>query len=354
MRSGNGRHRRPRQAPALIVAAGVTGSAIALPLLGAASAHAADASTWDRVADCESGGVWSANLHNGYYGGLQITQEAWDAFGGDSYAVRPDLASRSQQITVAERILAAQGPKAWTSCGAGAGLSLGSPAPSVDPGTGPTSPSELQSADAGDESALHGFSDDGLSDGGAAEGGASHGGTVQAGSGSGVQENPVTPSSSGSADVLSSGSPSSTGSPSSGSTASGSASGDPGVGSTADGSGVATSGTGAPTGAVDASGQPVGKHRGGTASESALPGLSGEDRDSGRHASRDDATGRDAAVTAPADDQYTVRPGDCLWDIANQQKVSGGWHALYEANQETVGADPDLILPGQSLDLSVK
>ena len=103
MRSGNGRHRRPRQAPALIVAAGVTGSAIALPLLGAASAHAADASTWDRVADCESGGVWSADLRNGYYGGLQITQEAWDSFGGDSYAVRPDLASRSQQITVAEK-----------------------------------------------------------------------------------------------------------------------------------------------------------------------------------------------------------------------------------------------------------
>ena len=64
--------------------------------------------------------------------------------------------------------------------------------------------------------------------------------------------------------------------------------------------------------------------------------------------------GRDAAVTDPADDQYTVRPGDNLWDIADQQKVSGGWHALYEANQETVGADPDLILPGQSLDLSVK
>jgi len=343
---------RPRQAPALIVAAGVTGSAIALPLLGAASAHAADASTWDRVADCESGGVWSANLHNGYYGGLQITQEAWDAFGGDSYAVRPDLASRSQQITVAERILAAQGPKAWTSCGAGAGLSLGSPVPSVDPGTGPLSLSELQSADAGDESALHGFSDSGATGGGESDGGTAHAnsGAPAAGS-SGKHSVTPTPSGSGSADVLSSASPLFTGSPSSsGSTASG----DFGAGSSADGSGAATFGTGAPAGAVDASGQPVGKHRGDTVSESALPGLSGDDRDSGSHASRDDATGWDAAGIAPADDQYTVRPGDSLWEIADHQKMSGGWHALYEANKEAVGANPDLILPGQSLDLGVK
>ncbi|WP_234370725.1 transglycosylase family protein, partial [Streptomyces luridiscabiei] len=69
MGSANGRHRRPRQAPAIVVAAGVTGSAIAIPFLGAAGAHAADATTWDRVAECESGGMWSADLGNGYYGG---------------------------------------------------------------------------------------------------------------------------------------------------------------------------------------------------------------------------------------------------------------------------------------------
>ncbi|WP_237527085.1 transglycosylase family protein, partial [Streptomyces sp. SID2119] len=74
MGSANGRHRRPRQAPAIVVAAGVTGSAIAIPLLGAAGAHAADATTWDRVAECESGGMWSADLGNGYYGGLQFSQ----------------------------------------------------------------------------------------------------------------------------------------------------------------------------------------------------------------------------------------------------------------------------------------
>ncbi|RSO02975.1 transglycosylase, partial [Streptomyces sp. WAC 06725] len=78
MRSGTGRHRRPRQAPAIFVTAGAVGGALAMPLLATADAQAADAATWDRVAQCESGGVWSANSGNGFYGGLQLTQEMWD------------------------------------------------------------------------------------------------------------------------------------------------------------------------------------------------------------------------------------------------------------------------------------
>lgn len=109
MGSANGRHRRPRQAPAIVVAAGVTGSAIAIPLLGAAGAHAADATTWDRVAECESGGMWSADLGNGFYGGLQFSQDTWKSYGGEAYASRADLASRSQQIAVAEKVLDDQG-----------------------------------------------------------------------------------------------------------------------------------------------------------------------------------------------------------------------------------------------------
>jgi hypothetical protein len=134
MLSGNGRHRRPRQAPALIVAAGVTGSAIAIPLLGAGSASAADANTWDRVAECESGGAWSADFGNGYYGGLQFSQETWAAYGGTAYAPSADLASRSQQIAVAEKVLAAQGPGAWPACGPLAGLQDDGTATGVDPG----------------------------------------------------------------------------------------------------------------------------------------------------------------------------------------------------------------------------
>lgn len=134
MLSGNGRHRRPRQVPALVVTAGVTGSALAMPLLAATSATAADTSTWDKVAECESGGSWSANFGSGAYGGLQFTQEEWQSAGGLEFAERPDLASRSQQIAVAERVLGSTGPQAWPLCAASAGLVKESPAAQVDPG----------------------------------------------------------------------------------------------------------------------------------------------------------------------------------------------------------------------------
>ncbi|WP_158685187.1 transglycosylase family protein [Streptomyces pristinaespiralis] len=138
MLSGNGRHRRPRQAPALIVAAGVTGSAIAIPLLGAGSASAADASTWDRVAECESGGAWSADFGNGFYGGLQFSKETWAAYGGTAYAPSADLASRSQQIAVAEKGArregsARRGPPAVRSRGS----STTAPTPASTPASSP-------------------------------------------------------------------------------------------------------------------------------------------------------------------------------------------------------------------------
>ncbi|NEC65691.1 transglycosylase family protein, partial [Streptomyces sp. SID9727] len=153
MGSANGRHRRPRQAPAIVVAAGVTGSAIAIPLLGAASAHAADTGTWDRVADCESGGMWSADLGNGSYGGLQFTPELWKAYGGEAYAERADLASRSQQIAVAERVLAAKGPTAWPSCAVISGLTKAAGKADVDPGDD-NADEPARSADAGLDAGL--------------------------------------------------------------------------------------------------------------------------------------------------------------------------------------------------------
>ena len=134
MLPGNGRHRRPRQIPAIVVTAGVTGSALALPLLAATGASAADTATWDRIADCESGGSWSANTGSGAYGGLQFTQQEWNDAGGTAFAGRPDLASRSQQIAVAERVLAGKGPQAWGQCAESAGLSAQAPAADVDPG----------------------------------------------------------------------------------------------------------------------------------------------------------------------------------------------------------------------------
>ena len=61
-------------------------------------------SYWDLVADCESSGDWSINTGNGYYGGLQFNQQTWEAHGGIEYAPRADLATREQQIAVAERL----------------------------------------------------------------------------------------------------------------------------------------------------------------------------------------------------------------------------------------------------------
>lgn len=84
MLSGNGRHRRPRQAPALLVAAGVTGSAIAIPLLAASGASAADGTVWDKVAQCETGGSWSADKGDGELGGLSLSQKDWETYGGST------------------------------------------------------------------------------------------------------------------------------------------------------------------------------------------------------------------------------------------------------------------------------
>ncbi|MEO3976265.1 transglycosylase family protein [Streptomyces sp. CAU 1734] len=117
--SSKGKHRRPSRAVRLVAFAGVTGAAVAAPLIGATSASAATAAEWDKVAQCESGGNWSINTGNGYYGGLQFSSSTWAAFGGTKYAAQANQASKSQQIEIAEKVLAGQGKGAWPSCGVG-------------------------------------------------------------------------------------------------------------------------------------------------------------------------------------------------------------------------------------------
>jgi hypothetical protein len=80
-------------------------------------APVASGNDWDAVAQCESGGNWSINTGNGYYGGLQFSSSTWLAFGGGDYAPRADLAAKTQQIAIAEKVLAAQGKGAWPVCG---------------------------------------------------------------------------------------------------------------------------------------------------------------------------------------------------------------------------------------------
>ncbi|GAA2064967.1 resuscitation-promoting factor protein RpfA [Catenulispora yoronensis] len=122
-----------------IAVATVAGAAVILPAVMASTADAASVSTWDRVAACESGGNWSINTGNGYYGGLQFSTSSWLGAGGGKYAGRADLASKDQQIAVAENLLRMQGPGAWPVCGARAGLSAGGAAANVNPGSASSS-----------------------------------------------------------------------------------------------------------------------------------------------------------------------------------------------------------------------
>lgn len=118
-KSAKGKHRRPSRTVRYAALAGITGAAVAVPLIGATSASAATTSEWDAVAQCESGGDWSINTGNGYYGGLQFSASTWAAYGGSAFASSADQASKAQQIQIAEKVLAGQGKGAWPSCGVG-------------------------------------------------------------------------------------------------------------------------------------------------------------------------------------------------------------------------------------------
>ena len=111
-----GRHRKPYEAAWAVIAGALIGAGgVAL----AATAHAAPDAEWDVVAGCESGGNWSINTGNGYHGGLQFAPGTWAGHGGGEFAPTANLATREEQIAIAERVLATQGRGAWPVCGAG-------------------------------------------------------------------------------------------------------------------------------------------------------------------------------------------------------------------------------------------
>ncbi|MDT0344307.1 transglycosylase family protein [Streptomyces litchfieldiae] len=134
-----GRHRRYR--PSAVSRASLTvtasGAGLALPLIGTSGASAAPVETWEEVADCESSGRWDINTGNGFYGGLQFLQSTWEAYGGTEYAPRADLATRDQQIAIAEKVLEGQGPDAWPACSDRAGLTRDGVAPDITPAAAP-------------------------------------------------------------------------------------------------------------------------------------------------------------------------------------------------------------------------
>jgi LysM repeat protein len=132
-----GRHRRYQpnriNRASLTVTAGGAGMVVPLIGAGAGTAHGADVDTWNKVAACEATNNWSINTGNGYYGGLQFAQSTWEAFGGTRYAPRADLATKDQQIAVAEKVLDGQGPGAWPVCSVRAGLTRGGDTPDIHP-----------------------------------------------------------------------------------------------------------------------------------------------------------------------------------------------------------------------------
>jgi resuscitation-promoting factor RpfA len=96
--------------------AGLTPALVAIP------AEAATLRTWNRLAQCESGGRWHINTGNGYYGGLQFSSSTWRGFGGRRFARQAHRATKSEQIRVAERVRRAQGWGAWPYCSRRVGL----------------------------------------------------------------------------------------------------------------------------------------------------------------------------------------------------------------------------------------
>ncbi|MCG7582862.1 transglycosylase family protein, partial [Mycolicibacterium sp. OfavD-34-C] len=116
----SGRHRKPASSSVNVAKIAFTGAVIGgggLSLAGAGHAGAATDGEWDQVARCESGGNWAINTGNGYHGGLQFSPSTWSGHGGGEFAPAAYLATKEEQIAVAERVLASQGKGAWPSCG---------------------------------------------------------------------------------------------------------------------------------------------------------------------------------------------------------------------------------------------
>ncbi|MET8704458.1 transglycosylase family protein [Kitasatospora sp. NPDC004723] len=305
---GTGRHRRRTQAEKAIAVAGVAGVGLAMPILSATGASAAPASTWDAVAQCESGGNWSINTGNGFYGGLQFTSSTWKAYGGTAYAPQANQASKGQQISVAEKVLASQGPGAWPVCSQKAGLTKGGAPAAVDTSTDakpaapkpqaqqqtpkPAAPKPAATPQAQPQQQAAKPQARQYAPQSAQQ-------TQQAPQQT-QQQAPQAPAFSGKA-------------------------------------------------GWDADAKVYWYQNNGawywTSHQSVYQQYAGQP------AAQPVQSAPAAQQQQSAGQGYTVRSGDTLAGIATTQGVSGGWQALYDGNRGTVGGDPNLIVPGQVLTL---
>ncbi|WP_344127266.1 transglycosylase family protein, partial [Mycolicibacterium murale] len=116
----SGRHRKPTTSATQVAKVAFTGAVLGgTGIALAGQATAAPDNEWDTVASCESGGNWAINTGNGYQGGLQFAPSTWSGHGGGEFAPAAHLATKEEQIAVAERVLATQGKGAWPTCGRG-------------------------------------------------------------------------------------------------------------------------------------------------------------------------------------------------------------------------------------------
>ena len=137
-----GRHRKPTTSSLSVAKLAVTGAVIGGGTIGmAAQAQAATDAEWDQVASCESSGNWAINTGNGYQGGLQFSPGTWSGHGGGQFAPAANMATREQQIAIAEKVLATQGKGAWPVCGRG----LSGPTPRAVT-SGPATPAKAPAA----------------------------------------------------------------------------------------------------------------------------------------------------------------------------------------------------------------
>ncbi|MFB8240734.1 transglycosylase family protein [Kitasatospora purpeofusca] len=323
---GPGRHRRRTQTEKAIAVAGVAGVGLAMPILTATGASAAPASTWDAVAQCESGGNWSINTGNGFYGGLQFTSSTWKAFGGTAYAPQANQASKAAQITVAEKVLASQGPGAWPVCSKKAGLSKGGAPAAVDTSAdaAPAAPKpqapqaqiEQQAPKAAPKHAAP---------------------KSQAQQAQQAQQAPQTQPAQQTPQYA----------PKHARPA-------PQVQQQAEQQTQSQAPSFSGRAGWDADAKVFWYQNNGawywTSHQGVYQQYAGQGTAPAPQQTRQ-APQVQQTQQAQAGQGYTVRSGDTLAGIATAQGVQGGWQALYDGNRGTVGGDPDLIVPGQVLAL---
>lgn len=358
-----------------ITTLGILGATIAIPVIGAGTASAATSSEWDAVAQCESSGNWAINTGNGYYGGLQFTNQTWAAYGGTAFAPRADQATKAQQITVAERVLSTgwngnppQGKGAWPVCGVGLSKTPYTSS-STSTSSTPATPSTTSTSSSSDGMTPHAAAAIAWAKtqlgkpyiwGGTGPTGYDCSGLVlMAWKNAGVNlpgrttydfwdnMTHVSQSTMRPGDLIL---------------------WDFGTAASPDhvtmyiGNGQMIESSGSHSGVVidnfaGRGGRVVGVVR---PEPNVQPSSSAPASSSSSSTTKPSTPAKpstpstassSSSSSSSSDDIYTVKSGDTLSGIAAFKKVDGGWQALYKANKSVVGSDPDRIFPGQKLSI---